>query len=31
MHKQNKLKMRTYKTKNTCKNVFASVWLIIFV
>ena len=25
MHKQNKLKMRTYKTKNTCKNVFASV------
>ncbi len=25
MHLQNKLKMRTYKTKNTCKNVFASV------
>ena len=25
MHKQNKLTMRTYKRKNTCKNVFASV------
>ncbi len=25
MHLQNKIKMRTYKTKNTCKNVFASV------
>ena len=25
MHRQNKIKMRTYKTKNTCKNVFASV------
>ena len=25
MHKQNKIKMRTYKRKNTCKNVFASV------
>ena len=25
MHQQNKLKMKTYKTKNTCKNVFASV------
>ncbi len=25
MHQQNKIKMRTYKTKNTCKNVFASV------
>ena len=25
MHNQSKIKMRTYKTKNTCKNVFASV------
>jgi putative transposase len=25
MHLQNQIKMRTYKTKNTCKNVFASV------
>ncbi|MFV0565029.1 MAG: IS3 family transposase [Flavobacteriaceae bacterium] len=25
IHQQNKIKMRTYKTKNTCKNVFASV------
>lgn len=25
MHKQEKLKIKTYKTKNTCKNVFASV------
>ncbi|MEZ4786860.1 MAG: integrase core domain-containing protein [Flavobacterium haoranii] len=25
MHQQNKLKMKTYKTKNTCKNVLASV------
>ena len=25
MHRQNYIKMRTYKTKNTCKNVFASV------
>jgi len=25
MHSQNQIKMRTYKTKNTCKNVFASV------
>ena len=25
MHIQNEIKMRTYKTKNTCKNVFASV------
>ena len=25
MHKQNKLTIRTYKRKNTCKNVFASV------
>ena len=25
MHQQNKITMRTYKTKNTCKNVFASV------
>jgi len=25
MHQQNKLKMKTYKTKNTCKKVFASV------
>ena len=25
MHRQNKIKMRTYKRKNTCKNVFASV------
>ena len=25
MHQQNKIAMRTYKRKNTCKNVFASV------
>ena len=25
MHKQSKIRMRTYKNKNTCKNVFASV------
>jgi putative transposase len=25
MHEQNEIKMRTYKRKNTCKNVFASV------
>ena len=25
MHQQDKIKMRTYKRKNTCKNVFASV------
>lgn len=25
MHQQNTLKMKTYKSKNTCKNVFASV------
>ncbi len=25
MHQQNELKMKTYKTKNTCKNVIASV------
>jgi transposase InsO family protein len=25
MHQQNKLKIKTYKTKNTCKNVLASV------
>jgi putative transposase len=25
MHQQNKIQMRTYKTKNTCKNVLASV------
>ena len=25
MHQQSKLKMKTYKTKNTCKNVLASV------
>jgi transposase InsO family protein len=25
MHQQNEIKMRTYKRKNTCKNVFASV------
>ena len=25
MHLQNEIKMKTYKTKNTCKNVFASV------
>jgi transposase InsO family protein len=25
MHQQNKIIMRTYKTKNTCKNVLASV------
>ncbi len=25
MHQQNKIKMRTYKRKNTCKNVFANV------
>jgi putative transposase len=25
MHQQNKIIMRTYKRKNTCKNVFASV------
>ncbi len=25
MHQQNKIKMRTYKTKNSCKNVFATV------
>jgi putative transposase len=25
MHLQNQIKMRTYKTKDTCKNVFASV------
>jgi len=25
MHQQDEIKMRTYKRKNTCKNVFASV------
>jgi hypothetical protein len=25
MHLQSQIKMRTYKTENTCKNVFASV------
>ena len=25
MHQQHELKMKTYKTKNTCKNVIASV------
>lgn len=25
MHQQNKIKMRTFKTKNSCKNDFATV------
>ena len=29
MHLQSQIKMRTYKTKNTCKNVFASVFCFI--
>ncbi|WP_370635897.1 transposase [Flavobacterium sp. JAS] len=31
MHSQDKIQMRTYKTKNSCKNVLATVLLIIFM